>query len=193
VTVLLLSISIFSAIYLFDRKDSSPAAGDDDPQAGGLLIDRIADKGRQEQREQEIAEKARQQAKIQASETELSNRPKFSNISFFLNSPYRGHLAIPESWQGKVRAEESERTLGLVYASSSGQTAEILSVRLFNSGEWAADRRQGGYRTLEELPGFVFAYRDSSGAGLPKNEASEFRKIKEMLPDIIKSFKSQKQ
>jgi hypothetical protein len=193
--VFLLSIGVFSLIYMIDsRRDGKMAdTGNDNRGAGGLLIDKIMENGRQAQRESETAESERRQKKSRASEAVLMARPKSSNVSFFLSSPYRASLAVPESWHGKFRAEDSDREFDLVYASSSGQTADILSIYLFNDDEWLKHKKQGSYAVLEELPGFVFAYREFGGAGLPKNEAEEYMKMKEKLPDIIKSFRSHRQ
>lgn len=193
--ILLFSMAVFLAAYMADnaKKLDQWIPADNGRGAEDLLIGRIASSSRQQRIELDKAEQARQQEKIRASEKILQERLRTSNISFFLNSPFRGSLSIPESWQGKFRAEESGREFDLVYASSSGQTAKLLAIFLFNDSEWVKQERQGSYHVLARHPGFIVAYGEFSGMGLPKSESEEYQKMKAELADIKNSFKSQQQ
>lgn len=149
--------------------------------------------GDEEQLKAEQEEARRVAEKIKHDQKIIEGRPKFMRTSFFLKAPYRGSVSLPEEWRGRYRAEEGDRFIDLLYASSSGRTAKLLSIRLLNEDERRSLGAEEGYLILEMLPDFVFLYKIFEAHNLPKAEALEYGKMRQALPDVIKSFKSEKQ
>lgn len=192
ITIFMLCVIVLAFVILNETKSTADRRQEPNDR-GGPIIDKITGQRNLERSKAEAAEASRQAAKIKKNEIELSLKPKFVRLSFFLNSPYRASIALPQEWVGKFRAEENNRSLELIYATTSNQTVKLLSILLLNDKEWQNNQKTGHYKILEKLPGFVFAIRDFTALDIEKNDDVELKHLQSVTGLAIKSFKSQKQ
>lgn len=194
IVILILSVVIIfaSAIFRGSRKDGNKNSITNSlkEDVASLLDLAGLDGGvRSDLERSRIAEMDKlREEKILRDQAALEQLPKFDRVTFFLQAPLMGSLALPIAWEGKYLTQEAGNRIDF-NCIDQAQARPMFSVRWRDSSEPSSEvSDQGKFRLLSEAGRIKFYYQEFD----QKNSAAECQKMMKDFEQVIKSFKSGK-
>lgn len=123
---------------------------------------------------QEVNKKEAELEKIKKVEevkrVERMTKAQYSRISFFLTSPKRVSLAIPDYLEGNYRMKEEGNKMTLLYIKSPEFVSPFFYVKYYKKGEVKLESGEVEVRTAGDYTFVYYAYPESSYNGPDKQQ-----------------------
>ncbi|PLX21204.1 hypothetical protein C0584_03250 [Candidatus Parcubacteria bacterium] len=111
---------------------------------------------------------------------------KYSRINFFLSSPHKASLAIPDYWEGNYRVKENGNKVAFYYFEGVLNESELFSISFYPEKEYQENTED---IIIGESDGIIFVFRNGENDSFDNDM---YFKMLDSVTELIKSFKISK-